>query len=211
MIIKTSIKIVKAAFGIAVCVSSPRLAASSISYHVDVDISALAGNPNAPFALDFQLTDGDGLNNSSALIQNFNFSGGNAVGSPILFNGASGSLSSSVSLVDTAFFSDLFQGFSSGATLSFDVSLVSNAAGLTPDGFAFGIGSANDGGLSFFDILTEVDLTSDVQTVQVFSVDGISTSVQVPEAGSKITLPIGLAALGFFGFLTGTRRKVAAA
>lgn len=200
--------ILKLSLVLAALACSSQTKATSIFYHFDVDVSALAGNPNAPFALDFQMTDGDGINNSFASIGNFNFSG---VGAPILIGGASGSLSSSVSLTDTEFYNDLFQEFSSGAILSFDVQLSSNASGITPDAFALGIGDAAGGGFNYFNIFTQIDLRNGQQELNTFSpLDGVVTSVRVPESASPANLPIGLATLGVIGLLTRNRNKAIA-
>lgn len=204
MTIKTCLKL---SIALAASATASQVSASNIFYHFDVDTSALAGNPNAPFALDFQLTDGDGLNNSFVTIKNFDFSGGNAIGTPELINGANGDLSTAVSLTDSEFYNDFFQEFSSGGKVSFDVAITSTATGVTPDGFGFGIGSAADGGLSFFDVFAVIDLNNNGQIVNSFSLDGVTASVRVPETASLANLPIGLAALGLFGYLAQDRKK----
>ncbi len=40
---------------------APASQAGSISWQVDLDTSALAGSPDGPFSLDFQLNQGSGL------------------------------------------------------------------------------------------------------------------------------------------------------
>ena len=197
---KTTLRL---ALGLASLGCASPLTASTITYHFDVDTAALVGNPDAPFGLDFQMSDGDGVpNNSSAILNNFNFYGGNGVGTPSLFGGASGSLSTSVILSDSDFINDFFQEFTPGGKLSFDLSLTSSATGLTPDGFGFGIE-----GTSFFDFLTTIEMANGTQSVLTFPVQGVTASVHVPDSGGRAILPIGLAALGLFSFLTWERVK----
>ena len=102
--------------GIAAGTAAPA-AASSITFHVQVSTAPLVGSPLAPFYLDFALNDGSGTlaGVNSVSIFNFNFGGGSPLGAPTLFGGASGNLSSSVSLTDNANFSnEFFQAFTPG-------------------------------------------------------------------------------------------------
>src|SRR5579871_5069955 len=75
------------------------------TFTVSIDTSALMGNPGGPFSLDFQLTDGSGTNdgNNTATLSNFNFGVGAATGTANLSGGASGSLSSGITLTDNSF------------------------------------------------------------------------------------------------------------
>jgi hypothetical protein len=105
-------------------------------------LTTLPGLGAGPFSLAFQLNDGSGTNdgNNTATLTNFNFGGGAAIGSPSTSGGASGDLTSTVTLTDSDFFNALFQGFTPGSTLSFLVDLTTNVdLGFTPDAFAFSI------------------------------------------------------------------------
>jgi hypothetical protein len=133
----------------AVIASASPAAATSIAFHVSVNTAPLVGNPAGPFYLDFALTDGSGTLAvpNTVTILDFNFTSGGPVGAPTLSGGASGNLSSSVSLTDnTSFFSEFFQQFTPGTALGFDVIATTNADPVSPDAFAFAIldGSLNN-------------------------------------------------------------------
>jgi hypothetical protein len=109
-----------------------------------VNTAPLVGNANGPFSLDFQLTDGSGTlaGPNTVTLSNFVFTGGNPTGSPSLTGGATGDLSSSVVLSDSAnFLNEFFQSFSPGTTkISFVANLTTNIdPGLTPDAFSMAI------------------------------------------------------------------------
>jgi hypothetical protein len=127
-------------FGVLVAAQTGN--AATAIYHVDVNTSALVGNASGPFSLDFQLNDGSGTGdgNNTATLNNFTFGSGSASGGPTFFGGASGNLSTGVTLTDTSAFNELFQAFTTGNTLSFDLTLTQNSdVGPTPDAFVFGI------------------------------------------------------------------------
>jgi hypothetical protein len=112
------------------------------TFTVSLDTTSLIGNGNGPFSLDFQLSDGSGTNdgNNTATLSNFSFDSGSASGTATTTGGASGSLMSGITLIDNGFFNDLFQSFTPGNVLTFDVALTDNAdVGPTPDEFAFAI------------------------------------------------------------------------
>jgi hypothetical protein len=114
-------------------------ARAEYAFHFSLDTSALTAAPlnaNGPFSLLFQLTDGDGVANNTINVTNILFGGGSPAGSPTLSGGASGSLSSGITLTDTDFFNALLEGFTPGSTLSFDVVSTMNFAGGAPDQFA---------------------------------------------------------------------------
>jgi hypothetical protein len=120
--------------------------ASAAIYHVQVNTAALIGNGSGPFSLDFQFNDGSGSNdgNNTASILNLNLGNGSASGSPFPSGGASGSLGSGVSLTDSSFFNDLYEAFTPGSGLSFDVSISGNTdLGGAPDLFSFAILDGN--------------------------------------------------------------------
>jgi len=117
--------------------------AISIGFNVSLDTSPLIGSSAGPFYIDFQLNDGSGIGdaNNTVTINNFLFGGGNAVGNPLLtIGGASGGLSSSVSITDSKFLNEFTQQFNAGSTLNFRVNLTTNVdVGSTPDAFSFSI------------------------------------------------------------------------
>jgi hypothetical protein len=138
-----------AAFSVALAVGAPYASATAL-YNVSMDTSALVGNPAGPFYLDFQFNDGSGTNdgNNTVIIDGFNVVG---VGAAMPSGGGTGDLGSSIVLTDSAFFNEVFQQFTPGNTLQFQLNLTTNVdAGGTPDEFTFGI----LWGSSLFDIPT---------------------------------------------------------
>jgi hypothetical protein len=105
-------------------------------FNVSLDTSKLASDYTGPIGLDFELI---GTNANTITVSNFAFgSGSPGPGSAFLTGGASGDLSGTVSLTDTAnFFSDFNQQFTPGATLTFtvDTTLVAPPSGGIPDNF----------------------------------------------------------------------------
>jgi hypothetical protein len=115
---------------------------AGVVYDVSLTTSPLIGHPAGPFALEFQLTDGAGIGdaNNTAVLSNFIFNGGAAVGSPVLTGGVSGNLGSSIAMTDSSFFSQFIQNFSPSATFSFRLNLSTNIDdGGVPDEFSLSI------------------------------------------------------------------------
>lgn len=111
-------------FGVTSSFASP--------YGVTIDTSAVSGNT---YSLVLNLIDGDGVINNSIALTNFAFGGGGATGSPTLLGGASGTLSTSVALDDSAFLSEFVQSFTAGSEFSFALDLSASFAGGSPDSF----------------------------------------------------------------------------
>jgi hypothetical protein len=120
-------------------------AASQAAYYkVSIDTSALNIPPTSltgPFSVDFQLNSGDTLGNNTAIIGNFNFSGGGAGGFGTASGpGVTGNLGGTINLTDTDAFNEYFETFTSGGIFEFNLQLSQNAdAGPTPDTFSFSI------------------------------------------------------------------------
>lgn len=154
--------------GFIACVPAA-ISRGDLIFDVNVDPSALIGNPAGPFSLDFQLINGGQpiLTNqfddpNQAIINNFNFFGGSPLGSPTLIGFAIGDLSSQVVLTDpgtqnvSSFVNEFSQPFAPGPRLTFRVDLTTNffkqigqffdpsspffgQPPLPPDQFSFGI------------------------------------------------------------------------
>ncbi len=146
---------------------------------VTVDTSQLIAHPAGPFYVAFQLTDGSGAGNGStmAVLSNFQLGGGAAAGTPTLKGGASGDISSSVTLSDSSFLNVFSQQFTPGTTMTFTLALTGSVeAGSTPDHFAFSIldqtlkAIPTKGGL-FFDVFLAIDLDSTNPALQTFASD----------------------------------------
>jgi hypothetical protein len=186
--------------------AAPPAEATSIAFHVQVTTAPLIGNPAGPFSLDFLLNDASGTlaGPNTVVISDFNFAGGSPTGAPTLFGGASGSLSSSVTLSDSANFSnEFFQAFTPGTALGFDVVATTNSDGLFGDTFSIAIldGSlANLPTTGFGDTLLAAALrpTLTVSAIQRFSTTsppGVGvTADPIPEPGTLLLLGTGVVA-----------------
>jgi hypothetical protein len=129
--------LVRAMLGMLVLCGS---AHATSQFRVTVNTSSLMGaNPNAPFALDFQFNNGSILNNNTLTVDNFLFNGGGPVGVPTLLGGVTGNIGSSIFFNNSSPFQELFQTFTPGTSLRFDVLFTANSDGVTPDAFAFAI------------------------------------------------------------------------
>ncbi len=178
--------------------------ATAAEFDITLNTAGLVGSLNGPFSLDFQLNDGSGggSGSNSANIRNFNFGAGSAVGSPTLINGATGSLTSSIALTETAAYNEAYQGFTPGATLSFHVSLTDNAPSTsTPDIFSFAILDQNLNNLPATGVGDSiVTITIDptgaiVATGYTLGSEHVTVTSVVPEPASTGAVVAGLAGL----------------
>ena len=173
-------------------------------FHVTVNTSSLIGSSSAPFALDFQFNNGTTLNNNTAVVNNFTYSGGGATGSATALGGATGNIASSVVFNNSSAFQELFQTFNPGSTLGFDVNLATFLDGPTPDAFVFAILDKNLGNIpttGLGDSLLLVNVNSANPAKQTFAGIGAFATVTVfatPEPASYLLLLI--AAVPLFVF-----------
>jgi hypothetical protein len=164
-----------------------------ITLDVSLNTSPLISHLAGPFSLEFQLDDGSGIGdgNNTAILSNFIFGGGGATGSATPIGGATGSLSSTVSLTDTNFFNQFIQGFTPGSSLQFQLSLTTNVdGGGTPDQFSFAILDSSGTEIptqagEFLDFFLSVNIDSSNPTVQTFASDPTRTPVA---GGGAITM-----------------------
>ena len=183
------------------------------SFHFEIDTSALGSLPasaGAPFSLDLQFVDGGVLGNNTVQVSNFTYGGGTATGSATTAGGAAGDIGSTVTFDNSTFFQELYQSFTPGTKLAFDVNLSQNVDGLTPDSFVVAIldkdllnipttGTGNS--------LVQIDINQATGTlvVNVGSGTGDYVSVNVvPEPTSLTIAGIGIGAIVGYGW---RRRK----
>jgi hypothetical protein len=105
---------------------------------VTLDTSSLVANPNGPFILDFQFSDGSGTGDGNNTVTISNFSDPAALTFLSAFGGAvvnPGPLS--FSLTDNSFFTDIEFTLTPDTTLSFDFDTTLNSDPGTPDTFIF--------------------------------------------------------------------------
>jgi len=173
------------------------LATAARAVSVSVDTSTLSGGL---YYIDFQLNDGNGVGdgNNTAVINGFAFGGGMVVGPATSFGGASGDLSSSVTLIDTDPFTEFFQAFIPGSSLSFTLQLSNNPNGTIPDLFGFALLDENLMNLATYalgsDQLLTVELNGGALTYDAYaSVGGVpapTVSASVPEGSGTLVLTL---------------------
>jgi hypothetical protein len=193
----------------------------AVSFTVTVDTTALASQPAppAPFALEFQLNDGDSTVNNTVTLSSFDFGvGGSPTGSAATTGGASGDLATSVILTDSDLFNQFIQGFTPSATspLTFLLTLSGNVEPFTPDSFSLAIFDSSGVGIptSFLDVFLQIDITAPL-TITTYASDASQSppgcvtcspmslaapilepaGTVVPEPGSLLLLASGLGLL----------------
>jgi len=153
---------------------------AQLLYEVSLDTSPLVTASSGPFSLDFQLLDGSGSGdaNNTAVLNQLNFGiGGSAAGDPTVLGGATGDVSSAVTLTDSSFLNEFVQPFTPGDTLRFNLSVTNNQdIGDLTDQFAFALLDGNGTALPTFgpgNALLTVDLATG--GLQTFSTSGPSS------------------------------------
>jgi hypothetical protein len=189
----------------------------------------------APFSLAFQLVQGSQPNNNTATISDFLYGVGGSAGSgcpavlsPCIFGGASGDISSSVTLNTSSAFNALVETFTPGSSLSFLVDLTTNVdAGGTPDAFAFSILDSGGGSIptldpSGADTLLTINIDSASPAILTYATDPIRNTLggtgpsitmdaptvnSVPEPGTLVLLATGIFWGGVLQILAGRLRR----
>ena len=186
---------------------------------VSVDTSSIASTPGAEIF--FVLTDGNGTGdaNNTATLSNFSLGLGTpgALDALNSTGGVTGSLSTGISLVDSAFLNVFGQLFTPGNALSFTLDLTTNVDGAIPDQFSMILVDSNGNPLptndpnGFGDLLVvNLDSANPVVTNYAPSLVTLGSStpppppVTTPEPSSILLL--GSAILS----LVGVRRRKAA-
>lgn len=126
------------AFGMAMGMA-PSMTRAGLILTVELDTSPLSGSGFGPFAIAFDLINGDGVaSNTSVVVSDFDFGGGGLTGSPDLFGDVSVSSDPlTITLGDSEFFNGFEQGFAPGNLLRFNLTITTSSDEGTPDSFAF--------------------------------------------------------------------------
>jgi hypothetical protein len=169
----------------------PVAASADSIFNVTLDTAPLVGHPAGPFYVGLTFTDGSGVAdaNNTVTVGNINFGGGSALGSPLVFGGASGSLETGVTITDRFFLSLFTEQFAPGLHLSFSLGLTPNDdAGGIPDRLLFFILDSSGVPLPtlspFGDYFLGVDLHS---TGPIFDVYGSDPS-RAPTVGNPVSI-----------------------
>lgn len=192
--------------------SSAPCAAATISFDVSFPSWPGALAPGTPVALLFDFVDGSGTGdgNNTVLIDEFLFGGGVAGAATVAGGGSTTSGPLQVTLVDTSFLNSVRLPFTSGAALSFHVTLSSNADGAQPDQFALFL--LDDAGNPFpttdpfgTNALLAVDLMSglSLNDIQLFSnldapgigAPSLENTSAVPEPATITCMLVGMVGL----------------
>ena len=181
----------KAAFLVCALAALCQTASGDTIYNVTLGTAPLVGQPAGPFYFQLAFTDGSGVDdaNNTITISDIHFGGGSALGSPLVFGGASGSLETGITITDSTFLSLFIEQFVPGLQLSFTLRLTSNDdAGGTPDRLTFFLldnsGVALPTLAPFGDYLFGVDLHS---TGAIFDAYGTDPT-RAPTVGNPISM-----------------------
>ena len=119
--------------------------AGPISYSVTINTSSISGGS---YFIDVQLNPGDQSSQAlTAVVGSFNLGTGSLAGSPSVIGDVTGTLPGSLTLVNSTFFNDYYEGFTAGMGIFFNLTL-SGPAIDSPNGTATGGSSF---GISLFD------------------------------------------------------------
>jgi hypothetical protein len=202
---KNSFLLIVAVAALLFTFGAPNSFATGISLNVSINTSGLPITPGSEIFFIFTDGSGTGDANNTATLTTFALGGGSAgaVDLSNTFGGASGDLSSTVSLTDSSFTNVFAETFSAGSSLSFLLNLTTNVdAGGTPDQFSISIVDPSGNFLSPSDPLTgnllAINLDSaSPSTSTLSSLVAVSSPgpVGTPEPATIFLLTAGLAAI----------------
>jgi hypothetical protein len=184
--------VTKIAFFVCAFSAFCQMARGDVVYNVSLDTAPLVGHPAGPFYVYGAFTDGNGIGdaNNAVTLSNFTFGGGSALGSPLLFGGASGSLETGVTITDNSPLGLFAEQFAPGLELSFSLDLTLNDdAGGIPDRFTLYVLDSSGVPLPtmapYGDYFFGVDLYS---TGAIFDAYGSDPS-RAPTVGNPVSIP----------------------
>ncbi len=189
-------------------------------YHVDINTASLSLDPNAPFSIDFSMTEGSTTLSNTAKIQNIVLTGGTSDGPTVDFSAGgttSGSIASGFILNDAGGYAEISQPFSLGTTdIQFDLDLTQASTGTQPDGFfinildnsTFDIPTTNPDGsnsLASFTIGNATGFPGTTFSTGAIALDGGNVTITVQSVPEPSTYALVLFAVGA---LVALRRRV---
>jgi hypothetical protein len=202
---KNSFLLIVAVAALLFTFGAPASFATGISLNVSINTSGLPTTPGSEIFFIFTDGSGTGDANNTAALSAFALGGGavGAVDSLNTFGGASGDISSTVSLTDSSFTNVFAETFSAGSSFSFLLNLTTNVdAGGTPDQFSVSIVDPSGNFLSPSDPLTgnllAINLDSASPSTSTYSsLVNVSSPgpVGTPEPATILLLAAGLAAI----------------
>lgn len=196
---------------------SAAAAHADTTYTIDINTAALASDSNAPFSLDFALTQGTTTESNTAWIRNIVLTGGTATGTPVDYSiggpSPTGDLVNGFTLTDggpgtfPAGTSEIAQTFSPGVTdIQFTLQLTGNSTGTTPDGFnisildnsTFQIPTTNGDGISLasFQIGNATGSPATTYSTGEIVLDGGDVTITVTATPEPASWALGLLAIG---------------
>ena len=182
---------------------------ADLTFTVTLDTTPIQSK--GPYYVDLTLTGGSATNTAMATISQFTFGTGGSAGSVstiFLTNGATGSLTSSVTLTDPKSYNDFYQAFTPGSLLKFNVTIATTSFNTPiPDNFSFSILDSSRTPVptsdpSTADTLLNLDLTGPMPTIHTYASTSTGlaaptvTFATVPEPASLTMLGLGLLAAG---------------
>ncbi len=201
----------------------PALHAQTLNFNVDLNTAGLSADTFAPFDLDFQLNYGNSaLLTSTAVLSNFSFTSGTALGTATTIGSASGNLAGAVTLTasSSSLNNEFFQQFSPGTTdikfnalitelgpnvgapTQFTVGILDNSLGFPAQIFTTAPDTANLLTLNLADsnTLASINTFAGVSSADgSISLSNVSGASSVPEPATTATLVGGAGLLVAFG------------
>jgi hypothetical protein len=154
--------ILKGGILVAVLVALGSTTARADTYAVMFDLNTSAIVGQGTYALAFQLVDGSGTGDAdnTVLLSDFNFGGGSASGSLLVFGGATGNVATGLTLTNSdPFFNAAIQGFVPGSSLTFDATFTNNLDTPFPDVFLASIVDPQGNGIPTLDTVNDSFIT----------------------------------------------------